>query len=254
VTSASVSPWFVRGSFRGPSVDLRLFCFPHGGAGPSVFRGWQAAAGPRVEVVPVQLPGRERRMSEPSVRSITELRDLLAGPIAEYAEATPYAFLGHSMGALVAYELCHQLRDSARPPSAVAVSGAVAPHLPRRVPDVHDLPDDDFRRHVTALNGTPSGLLADDSWLDLLMPVLRADFEACETYVPRQRPLLELPLLALGGTGDPLARPTEVEAWAELTAGPSEVRIYDGDHFFLFQHADEVIDMIGGLAARDGGR
>lgn len=254
MTPAPTSPWFLRGMNSAPKPRLRLFCFPHGGAGPSVFRGWQAIAGGDVEVVAVQLPGRERRIAEPLSCSISELRDRLVEPITECAGALPYAFLGHSMGALIAYELCHEFRNTLNPPAALAVTGAAAAHLPRTVPDVHQLPDEQFRTHISMLNGTPKELLDDEAWVDLLIPVLRADFEACETYTHSDdRALLDLPLLALGGFADPLAPPEAVERWADLSAGKVLTRILEGDHFFLFSHIAEVIGMVGD-AVLDGAR
>jgi medium-chain acyl-[acyl-carrier-protein] hydrolase len=233
MTRAPAGPWFPLVPGRDPR--LRVFCFPHGGAGPSAFRAWPPLVAPEVELVPVQLPGRERRLHEPPVRSITELRDRLAGPVAQYAGDVPYALLGHSMGALIAYELAHELRATSNPPLVLAVSGAAAAHLPRRVPDVHHLPDHELRRRLVDLNGIAAPVLADGDLLDLLLPVFRADFAACETYVHPRRPPLDLRLLAFGGT---------VERWAELNADRTDVRILDGDHFFLFKHAGPVLSAI----------
>jgi surfactin synthase thioesterase subunit len=244
MTRVSADPWFLLAPGRDPAVRLRVFCFPHGGAGPSAFRAWPSLVAPEVELVPVQLPGRERRLHEPSVRSITELRDRLAGPVAEYAGDVPYALLGHSMGALIAYELAHELRAAMNPPLVLAVSGAAAAHLPRRVPDVHHLPDHELRRQLVDLNGISAPVLANEDLLDLLLPVFRADFAACETYVHACRPPLDLRLLAFGGTGDPLVTPPEVERWAELNVNSTDVRILDGDHFFLFRHAGLVLSAI----------
>ncbi|MET7878901.1 alpha/beta fold hydrolase [Micromonospora profundi] len=240
----SASPWFLQTWAADAPPRLRIFCFPHGGAGPSVFRGWGAFVASDVEVVPVQLPGRERRTTEPLARSIAELRDRIVGPLIECAENIPYAFVGHSMGALIAYELCHELRDAPNPPAALAVTGSAAPHLPRRVPEVRHLPDDELLDHLSYLNGTPAELLTDLSWLNLLLPVLRADFTACEDYVPADRPPLDLPMLAMGGTDDPLVTPDEVRHWQDLNASSTAVRFFDGDHFFVFQHAEEVLAIV----------
>ncbi|MEV6410724.1 alpha/beta fold hydrolase [Kribbella sp. NPDC051718] len=240
----SDSPWFQSPTETTDQPRLRLFCFPHGGAGASVFRGWQKAAGPEIEVVPVQLPGRERRHTEPCITSITEISHQLVQPTIDFAGDVPYVFLGHSMGALIAYELCHQLRQVANPPALLAVTGAAAAHLPRRRPDVSRLPDQELRTHITTLNGTPAELLADKSWMDVLLPVMRADFGACETYRHVSRPPLDLPLIAFGGTDDPLATADEVERWGDLSTGRTVIRLLDGDHFFLFQHVEEIVETV----------
>lgn len=239
----SVMSWFVRRGGASKPLRARIFCLPHGGAGASVFYSWQELADDGIEVVAIQLPGREQRIAEPPERSIIKIRDLLAGPLLDYAGSIPFALLGHSMGALVAYELCHALRDSPNAPRTLVVAGAAAAHLPRTQPDVHALPDAEFRRHITMLNGTPKELLDDPTWQSMLIPVMRADFEACETYVHQERQALRLSLIALGGSRDPLATREEVERWADLNAGPNSLRIFDGDHFFLFSHVKEVIGL-----------
>jgi surfactin synthase thioesterase subunit len=240
--SSLTSTWFPQRRSAVPT-RMRLYCLPHGGGGASVFRSWAASAEPGLEVVPVQLPGRESRLSEPVAHSIREMSDPLADALLEDAGDTPYAVFGHSMGALISFELCHALRSAANPPRALLVSGAAAPQLGRRTPPVHGLDDEEFRRHLSVLGGTPAGLLNDPTWFELLGPVLRADFEACETYELPPRPPLGLTLYALAGSADPVAAPASVSAWSELTSGRSEVLVFGGDHFFVFQHTSEVLRM-----------
>ncbi|MEV5844975.1 alpha/beta fold hydrolase [Streptomyces sp. NPDC051985] len=219
---------------------VRLFCIPHGGAGGSVFRPWQRLLGPGTEVVPVQLPGREVRMTEPAETSVVRLAQRLAGPLARRAEGLPYVLFGHSMGALLAYELGLALQDSALPPTALVVSGSVPPHIPRSTPALHPLPDPEFAAGLRELGGIPPELLADEEWCALFLPQLRADFEAAETY--RTRAVLRpgIPLIALGGADDPAATPAEVERWRELGTDVT-VRVFPGDHFFVFASAAQVL-------------
>lgn len=221
----------------------RLFCLPHGGADGSVFRSWHGLVGPGIEVVPVQLPGRGIRMAEPAEKSIVRLGKRLAGPITHRADDLPYVLFGHSMGALLAYELGLALQDGPRPPAAVVVSGAVPPHVPRSTPAMHLLPDEDFRSRLGALGGIPPELLAEEEWLELFLPVLRADFEAAETYRTRATLSAGVRLIALGGTDDPAAPPADVERWRELGTDVT-VRIFPGGHFFPFESTDEVLALV----------
>ncbi|MFI6416255.1 thioesterase II family protein [Streptomyces sp. NPDC050842] len=226
-----------------PRLDARLFCLPHGGADGSAFRHWQGAVGPGIEVVPVRLPGRGVRMAEPAERSIVRLGELLAGPIAGRADDLPYVLFGHSMGALLAYELALALQDGPNPPAAVVVSGSVPPHVPRSTPAMHRLADEEFIRRLGALGGIPTELLAEEEWLELFLPVLRADFEAAETYRSRGTLSAGVRLIALGGSDDPAAPPTEVERWRELGTDVT-VRTFTGGHFFPFESSDQVLALV----------
>ncbi|WAZ24022.1 alpha/beta fold hydrolase [Streptomyces cinnabarinus] len=236
-------PWFPRALPGAPCPQVRLFCVPHGGAGGSVFRPWQSLLGPGTEVVPVQLPGREIRVTEPAERSVARLAERLEGPLARRAEGLPYVLFGHSMGALLAYELALALQESDRPPAALVVSGSVPPHVPRRTPAMHRLPDAEFVAGLRRLGGVPPELLADEEWLALFLPQLRADFEAAETYRALDALRPGIPLLALAGADDPAAAPDEVEHWRDLGTDVT-VRVFDGDHFFVFTSAEAVLTFV----------
>ncbi|KQX50765.1 MULTISPECIES: alpha/beta fold hydrolase [unclassified Streptomyces] len=221
----------------------RLFCLPHGGADGSVFRSWQAMVDPGIEVVPVHLPGRGMRMAEPPESSLTRLGERLTGPVARRADDLPYVLFGHSMGALLAYELGLALQDGPRPPAAVIVSGAVPPHVTRRTETMHLLPDGEFLDRLGALGGIPPELLAEEEWLELFLPVLRADFEAAETYRTGNALSPAVRLIALGGADDPAAPPADVERWRELGTEVT-VRIFPGAHFFPFESTAEVLALV----------
>lgn len=237
----SDAQWFARGTASCSEPRMRVYCFAHGGGGASTFRDWQQAAGDDVEIVAVQLPGRESRFDEPLLHSIPAIAAGVVGPITRHAGAVPFAFVGHSMGALVAFELCHLMRHAAVRPSTLTVSGSRAPHLDPPEKLVHALPHAELVAYCTKLGGIPEELLASEQWEELMLPVLRADFEACETYRVKDREPLTLPTTVLAGEDDPVAAPPEVKAWAELFSGPTTVKVWEGDHFFLFSHAAEAI-------------
>ncbi|MBX9422357.1 MULTISPECIES: thioesterase II family protein [Streptomyces] len=237
------SPWFPYPA--GPAGERTpvLFCLHHGGAGASAYRDWQRLLGPDVEVVPVQLPGREARLAEPAERSVTALTERLAGPVSERAGGRPYAFFGHSMGALLAYDLSHALTAAGRPPALLAVSGYTPPHV-RPDTSVHTLPDDAFLAHVTGLQGTPVEILENPTLLELVLPVLRDDFAACETYAYTERGPLDVPIAIFAGASDPSAPAASMARWADLTAAGASVDVFPGGHFYLQECLPELVETL----------
>jgi medium-chain acyl-[acyl-carrier-protein] hydrolase len=146
----------------------------------------------------------------------------------------PFAFFGHSMGALISYELARHLRRTGAPlPAHLFVSGHGAPHLPDRNPPLHALPQAQFVEKLRELNGTPEEVLRHPELLELLIPILRADFAVCETYVHAPEPPLDCPISAFSGLGDEYVNREELEGWREQTTGRFSVRLFPGDHFYL---------------------
>jgi medium-chain acyl-[acyl-carrier-protein] hydrolase len=198
-----------------------------------MFRLWPDALPDSVEVCPVQPPGRETRFREAPYARMAPLVTALADALRPEFER-PYALFGHSMGALVAFELAHeQRRRRARPPEQLIVSGRSAPHLPARLKPLHNLPDDELRAELRRLDGTPAAVLDNDELTRALFPTLRADSAVCETYAPADEPPLDCPILALGGERDPFAPPSDLDAWREHTRGAFHRHVLPGGHFFL---------------------
>lgn len=238
------SRWIVTRPGSG-AARMRLFCFPYAGGGASIFRRWTTP--PDVEICAVQLPGREDRFTEPPSRAVTDLIPQLAEALQPFLDR-PYAFFGHSMGAIIAFELASQLAREHRAPAHLFVSGRRAPHLPARKPPLHTLPDAEFERELGALNGTPRAVLDDRELMALMAPILRADFTLCETYGLRAREPIDVPIDVFGGTADPETTPSELEGWREHTRVFGGVRLFPGDHFYLQDHAPALVDaMLRGL-------
>jgi medium-chain acyl-[acyl-carrier-protein] hydrolase len=222
---------------------LRLFAFPYAGASAAIYRPWVKELPPQIELWAVHLPGREARISEPGIPSIAGMAAALAAGLRDFLDM-PFAFFGHSMGALLAFELSRQLRREALPlPRLLAVSAHRAPHLPNRRPRTYDLPPDEFLAEITRLNGTPVTVLEHQELLDLLLPTLRADFEAVETYAYTPGAPLPCPIRAYGGVDDPEVSRAEIEPWREQTSGTFSVSMFPGDHFYV--HAPKVAAQVG---------
>ncbi len=216
-----------------PNARVRLFCLPYSGAAANIYYPWSDILPSSWEVCPVQLPGRGARMAEPLAVSLGPQVEALADGLLPYLDK-PFAFFGHSMGALLSFELARRLRRAAAPlPVHLFVSGHPAPQLPDRNPPLHALPQGQFLEKLRELNGTPEEVLQHQELLELLVPILRADFAVCETYVYQAEPPLPCPISAYSGLGDDYVNRHELEAWQAQTTAPVKVRMFPGDHFYL---------------------
>ncbi|MBV9772453.1 MAG: thioesterase [Gemmatimonadetes bacterium] len=216
-----------------PDARLRLFCFPYAGGAASIYRTWSQSLPAEVDVVPVQLPGRERRMGEKPFDRLLPLVRTLADVLAPYMDI-PFAFYGYSNGALMSFELARELRRRGKPgPVHMFLAACPAAHLPDKDQPIHDLPDDEMIQDLRRLGGTPEEVLQNAELMKLLLPLLRADSAIHETYVYPEEPPLDVPITAIGGTRDPKADEAETEAWRVHTTGDFNLRIVDGDHFFI---------------------
>jgi medium-chain acyl-[acyl-carrier-protein] hydrolase len=222
-------------------------CLPHAGAGASIFRGWSARLA-EVEVVGLQLPGREGRMGEPPIPDMNPLVQALAAEV-EVLLDRPYAIFGHSMGSMVGFELARALRRGGAPrPHHLFVGGHHAPQLPDRRPPIHALPDHEFLEQLRRrYDGIPSAVLAEPELMALFLPTLRADLRVIETYAYSAEPALDCPIAAFGGVRDGETTAAELEAWGEQTRAEFSLVMLDGDHFFVQTHQQELLDH---LAAR----
>ncbi len=227
-----------------PRSRLRMFCFPYAGGGASIYRGWSNGLPAPVEVCPVQLPGREGRLREAPYERLADLvPDLAAG--LEGLFDLPFVFFGHSMGALIAYELALELRRRGRPqPLHLFVSGRRAPQVPSDDDPIHDLPEAEFLQQLRDLNGTPEEILNHEELMRLLMPVLRADFSVNETYDYAEAEPLPCGISAFGGLSDAEVPRADLDAWRQRTQGRFRLRMLPGDHFFLVPARDLILESI----------
>jgi medium-chain acyl-[acyl-carrier-protein] hydrolase len=211
---------------------MRLFCFPYAGGGASIFRGWAEQLPKYLEVCPVQLPGRGGRMMESPFCSLGPLIEALTQAMLPYLDI-PFTFFGHSMGAIICFELARQLRRRLLPePLHLFASGRNAPQIREEGPFDYDLPDPEFIEKLRGLNGTPKEVLEHPELIKLMLPLLRADFALIQTYVYSPEPPLDCPITALGGTQDMDISREHLEAWREQTRRSFTLRMLPGDHFF----------------------
>jgi len=234
--------WLVRRGVPGRVVRARLFCFPYAGVGASAYRLWATGLPPALEVCAVQLPGREGRFREPPLDRIDAAVAALLPVLRENLDL-PFAFFGHSMGAVVATELTLALAAAGAPlPQHLFVSARRAPHLPDPDTPLGGLSDAEFVEEIDRrYGGIPAAVRQDSEMMALLLPSLRADIAALENHVPRRPTLITVPLSVFGGSHDPRVPREHLEAWRRAAAGEFRMRVFDGDHFYLTPRRAEVL-------------
>jgi surfactin synthase thioesterase subunit len=222
---------------------FRLFCFPYAGGGAAAFRGWGDALPREVEVCAVRFPGRESRIGEPAHRRMAALIDDLGPSIAPLLDR-PFAFYGHSMGALVAFELTRWLRATCgASPSRLFLAAFRAPQLPNPHIKIYHLPDEVLKA-VLRTDGTPQRILDNDELMKAMLPTLRADFELCDTYRYETDKPLDCPLTIFAGQDDERVNPSDLDGWMTHTSSAYRFVMVPGGHFFLHSAQSTLIDSI----------
>lgn len=227
-----------------PGAAMRLFCVPYAGGGAAIFRGWAEGLPREVQAHPVQLPGRGSRLRE---KPLDRIEPLVAGIAEAIFPLTdkPFALFGHSMGALIVFEVARYLRRVyATPPVHLFVSGRCAPQDRERGEPTSHLGDREFLGELRRLNGTPQAVLENAELMQLLLPAIRADFAVSENYRYAPEPPLACPISAFAGTEDRLASREELEGWRTQTAAEFTLRLLPGDHWFPHTAQDELLSLI----------
>jgi surfactin synthase thioesterase subunit len=230
-----------------------LVCLPHAGGSASFFFPLSRALAPSVAVLAVQYPGRGDRYREPNLSSVPELADHIFAAVTAVT-AGPVAFFGHSMGAVLGYEVALRMQRAGRPdPILLFASGRRAPsHY--RDENVHRGDDARVVAELRRLSGTHADMFADAELMRLILPAVRSDYQAIETYRHDPRARLSCPITVLTGTADPMTTLAEAHGWRQHSTGPVDVQVFPGDHFFLVDQAAAVTDAIrAGLAGCTAG-
>lgn len=233
-------------AYRKPQPDatVRLFCFPYAGAGAALYRQWQDKMPPTVEVCPVQLPGREGRVTDQPFDRIEPLVRTLTDVLQPYLDL-PFAFFGHSMGALISFVLARNLRrENMVLPVHLFLSAYQAPPRPGKLPPISHLPKNEFIDGLRRFNQTPEEVLQTPELLELLLPTLRADFSIYENYLYQEEPPLDCPITAFGGQDDEWVDREDLQAWGEHTNKSCDVHLIPGGHFFVNDRYQDIAHKI----------
>lgn len=239
MTGANSLSWFTATPM--PTARLRLYCFPFAGGSAASFAQWQAALDPSIELRAVQLPGRGPRTGEAPYTSLPALVDMLGHQLARDT-SVPYAFFGHSMGALLAFELARYCARHCLPsPQRLVLSASAAPRLRGVSMRLHEQPDEPFIAALKRYNGTPPAFFEHAELMQLLLPMLRADFGMVADYHYRPDLPLDMPITVLAGSADPHVTRVQALGWERETEADFRLHEFAGDHFFIHSRRDAVL-------------
>nr|WP_242056752.1 thioesterase domain-containing protein [Planktothrix sp. FACHB-1355] len=219
---------------------MRLFCFPFAGGNSFTYRTWRHNLPNWINVCPVFLPGRANRINEPAFTDLHELTATIFENIRDYVDL-PFAVFGYSMGAIIGFELCRLLQGAGFNAEHLFVAASPPPPLTGRDPVIYDLPVENFKEELLKFNGTPKEILENEELFDLMLPLLRADFELVETYEYRAGSKLKCPIFAFGGSWDDEVSEEELKQWQSQTDSEFDWAILEGNHFFINSCADEIL-------------
>lgn len=232
------NPWLILGKPNHETL-LRLFCFPYGGSGGSIFRQWQENMPEGVEICPVQLPGRENRIDEPLFTELSHLIEVVVENLRSYFDV-PFALFGHSMGGVIAFELARYLsHNQVGNPVHIFVSAAAPLHIIkehiRKGPLAHQLPEEEFAGLIRSVGILPEIVQQSDELMEIIQPILRADLTLIETLPSSgdEDSPLPIPLTAFGGTEDDFVTPEMVDEWSRYTSNTFTRTMIPGDHYFI---------------------
>ncbi len=238
------NPWFLKSRSHG-NVELRLFCFPYAGGAAFVYRDWANHLPSTVQVVPVELPGRGARLAETPFVSVPPLISELSEVITPLLDV-PFVFFGHSMGAVIAFELARSLRRKhAVEPRRLLVSGRRAPELPDDEPITYNLPAPELIDELRRLQGTPKEVLENAELMALMIPLIRADFQLVQSYEYVAEAPLRCPISVFGGLQDTEVPRESLQLWENQTCRRFTLHMLPGDHFFLRSSQSLLLGLLG---------
>lgn len=225
---------------------IKLFCFPYAGGSEAIFTRWEQYIAPSIQLVPVELPGRSRRILDEPFRdkqqAVSELLQLLKKDIYH----SRYALFGHSMGAMLCYELAQRIQAAGLPsPAHIFFSGRRAPHVARHEATPYHLLDDEaFKQKIKELGGTPPEFFDFPELIELFLPILRSDFRiAEEDRIGQPVTPLDSDITVLIGTRDGFTR-EQCDGWHQHSKGISEIRYFEGGHFFLHDYPEDIVRIV----------
>jgi surfactin synthase thioesterase subunit len=226
-----------------PAARVRLFCVPYAGGGPAAFRAWPGDLGEEIEMWAAELPGRGRRLGEPPLSSIASATDELEDGVEPLLDR-PYAVFGHSMGAILGYELVQRLVRVAPPPVHLFVSGCGAPERFAQLQRFDTSTEEALVEAVWQMGTAPPAVLADPEVRAIFLPILRADLMACERYQDRGGPPLPCPITVLAGDSDELVPAEALAGWEGRGAAGVRTESFPGGHFFVEDRREAVTKLV----------
>jgi medium-chain acyl-[acyl-carrier-protein] hydrolase len=224
-------------------IKIRLFCLPFAGGNSFFYRTWKDKLPEWINVCPVHLPGRAKRINESGFTDLNALTEVIFQEIQGFLNY-PFAIFGYSMGAIIGFELTRLLQKQGITPRHLFVAASPPPPLTDRSPIVYNLPVKEFKEELLKLDGTPKEVLENQELFDLMLPLLRADFELIETYRFKEGQILSCPIFAFGGDEDAEVSEKKLKQWQLQTTDLFNMKTFAGGHFFINSATNEVLNQI----------
>ncbi|MCX7748495.1 MAG: thioesterase domain-containing protein [Clostridia bacterium] len=225
---------------------IKLFCFPYAGGSAAIYSRWRSQLDNRIELVPVELAGRGKRIKENFYENIPDAIEDIYGKIVPLAKEYEFAFFGHSMGSVIVYELCKRMIDHGlRQPIHVFVSGRYPPHIKKREKLLHMLPLNEFKDEILEIGGTPREVFENEELSQIFVPIMKADYKLVETYKYVENNIkLDCGLTVFNGKFDKGVDLKDVYEWKKYTSCDSKFYEFEGGHFFIHNYTDEIVRII----------
>lgn len=241
----------IRSFTERTGARLRMYCFPYSGGSAQMYKDWGKGLPAHVDVCGVQMPGRASRFREPRYLSVPEAIEAML-PEFLRTVSEPFVLFGHSLGAALAFEMAHELERADRKPALLVVSGMMGPRQPSLEPPIYHLPDDQFKIKLREFNGTPQEVLEHEELMDLLLPLLKADFTMADTYQYREGRRVTCPIAVFAGVADPHTNAEGIQDWRTYTDAACTEHLFPGDHFFIHTEEQRLLATLGQYLHRLG--
>jgi medium-chain acyl-[acyl-carrier-protein] hydrolase len=229
---------------KGENDYFRVFCFPYSGATAQVFRPLTQLLPEGISIYSCELPGRGRRFGEEIPGTLTEIVEETFLSIKKIIDR-PYVFFGHSLGGKIGYEMARYIRTHNHPlPKHLFVTGVRAPQVPKREKNTFDLPRNEFIEKIKEMGGTPEEIINNEEMLDIMVPILRKDFQIYETYRFTPDIPMPFPITAIGGIDDKFVTKEDLEQWSIHTSSLFDMHMLAGDHFFIHDNMNKIAQLI----------
>lgn len=248
-----MSIWF-RKFIHRKDAKLRLFCFPYAGGNANVFFSWVKYLPDHVDLFALESPGRGPRFSEQPMRCLREKVQVLCREITSFCDL-PYIFVGHSLGALLSFELARELQNRGdRNLKHIVLSAKRAPHLPSIRAAIHQLPQKEFVKELKKFNFTPHELIQNHELMEVLSPMLRADFCLNETHIFEKTIKLQSDATIFWGNKDDIVPFEDTFAWKNLIDGQVDLVAFNDGHFFISTQEENFLNEINKIIHRQLGK
>ena len=239
-------PWYLEYK-KNPHAAVRLFCFHHSGGGASAYFPWLGELSSYIEMVAIQLPGRENRFPEPLTNNLKYIINSLREGFELYKDK-PFITFGHSLGGLISFEFIKSIYQSySLYPRCMMISATKAAHMPFRMKHLSFMDDSTLKKELRIYNGIDDSILNNDELLELFLPIIRSDFSIYESYQSTNFAPLPCDILVFSGREDPTVNVAEIQAWSSYTTEKFEHISLPGGHFFVKDHQKSIVDHINRL-------